>query len=319
MQNQQDQKEAFLKGGSTETHNSGSLTLSASPYQVMAGTVIAGALVTGIKSDLPGGVNATVTEPVKDTDTGQYLLIPQGSRILGKYNRQLRAEPCAGGITRRDSLQDSLNQVGQRDDAAQSQHPTHLDGAAGPVGADHRQPRLGTAPVLSAVLQQRDFTMSTTRKLRLGPLPKTESTKLTFACPASLKADLARYAALYAQTYGELVDAVTLIPHMLEAFMAGERGFRKGSTFKTAPQAKLTMRVSAGDQPSNAQPEVARSSFWRKGADWVMMETQARRFLAIQHDQVRCGCLSRRSYVAPSPPGRSSAKQPEVELSPHSI
>ncbi|WP_017466437.1 DUF2274 domain-containing protein [Zymomonas mobilis] len=39
----------------------------------------------------------------------------------------------------------------------------------------------------------------TTRKLRLGPLPKTESTKLTFVCPASLKADLDRYAALHAQ------------------------------------------------------------------------------------------------------------------------
>jgi hypothetical protein len=32
--------------------------------------------------------------------------------------------------------------------------------------------------------------MSTTKKLRLGPLPKTESIKLTFACPAGLKADL---------------------------------------------------------------------------------------------------------------------------------
>ncbi|MCO3309397.1 DUF2274 domain-containing protein [Pseudomonas aeruginosa] len=66
----------------------------------------------------------------------------------------------------------------------------------------------------------------TTRKLRLGPLPKTESTKLTFACPAGLKADLDRYAALHAQTYGEAVDATVLIPHMLEAFMAGDRGFR---------------------------------------------------------------------------------------------
>lgn len=28
--------------------------------------------------------------------------------------------------------------------------------------------------------------MSTTKKLRLGPLPKTENVKLTFACPASL-------------------------------------------------------------------------------------------------------------------------------------
>ncbi|MGY6268643.1 DUF2274 domain-containing protein [Achromobacter denitrificans] len=69
--------------------------------------------------------------------------------------------------------------------------------------------------------------MSTTRKLRLGPLPRTESTKLTFACPASLKADLDRYAALHSQTYGEPVDAVMLIPSMLEAFMLGDRDFRK--------------------------------------------------------------------------------------------
>ena len=54
--------------------------------------------------------------------------------------------------------------------------------------------------------------MSTARKLRLGPLPKTESVKLTFACPATLKADLDRYAAMHAQTYGEAVDATTLIP-----------------------------------------------------------------------------------------------------------
>lgn len=70
--------------------------------------------------------------------------------------------------------------------------------------------------------------MNKTRKLRLGPLPKTETIKLTFACPASLKSELDRYAALHAQAYGETVDAVTLIPHMLEAFMAGDRGFRRG-------------------------------------------------------------------------------------------
>ncbi|KQX87907.1 MULTISPECIES: TrbI/VirB10 family protein [Comamonadaceae] len=89
VQNRQDQKEAFLKGGATETRNSGNLALPASPYQVMAGTVIAGALVTGIKSDLPGDVIATVTEPVFDTATGKFLLIPQGSRILGRYNSQV--------------------------------------------------------------------------------------------------------------------------------------------------------------------------------------------------------------------------------------
>ena len=77
--------------------------------------------------------------------------------------------------------------------------------------------------------------MSTTKKLRLGPLPKLEPTKLTFACPASLKADLDRYAALHAQTYGEAVEAAALIPHMLEAFMAGDRGFRKGTAARSAP------------------------------------------------------------------------------------
>lgn len=80
--------------------------------------------------------------------------------------------------------------------------------------------------------------MSTTKKLRLGPLPRQEVTKLTFSCPASLKADLDRYAALHAQTYGEAVDAVTLIPHMLEAFLAGDRGFKKGSRIARASQPK---------------------------------------------------------------------------------
>ncbi|MXP72870.1 TrbI/VirB10 family protein [Pseudomonas aeruginosa] len=88
-QNQQEQKEAFLQVGTMETRNSGNLQLPVSPYQVMAGTVIAGALVTGIKSDLPGDVIGTVTEPVYDTATGKHLLIPQGSRILGRYNSQV--------------------------------------------------------------------------------------------------------------------------------------------------------------------------------------------------------------------------------------
>ncbi|WP_028731165.1 TrbI/VirB10 family protein [Pandoraea sp. E26] len=89
VQNRQDQKEAFQKAGTTQTRNSGSLQTPASPYQVMAGTVISAALVTGIKSDLPGDVIGTVTAPVYDTATGRYLLIPQGSRILGKYNSQV--------------------------------------------------------------------------------------------------------------------------------------------------------------------------------------------------------------------------------------
>ncbi|MET3518105.1 type IV secretion system protein VirB10 [Pseudacidovorax sp. 1753] len=86
---QNDQKVAFQSTSGGHARNAGSLTLPASPYQVMAGTVIAGALVTGIQSDLPGDVVASVTEPVYDTATGRYLLIPQGSRILGRYNSQV--------------------------------------------------------------------------------------------------------------------------------------------------------------------------------------------------------------------------------------
>ena len=90
VQNRQDQKEAFTaKAGDAGTRNPGSLQLPASPYQVMAGTVIAAALVTGINSDLPGQVIANVTEAVYDTATGRHLLIPQGSRLIGRYDSQV--------------------------------------------------------------------------------------------------------------------------------------------------------------------------------------------------------------------------------------
>ncbi len=87
--------------------------------------------------------------------------------------------------------------------------------------------------------------MSATRKLRLGPLPKTESTKLTFLCPAGLKADLDRYASVHVETYGEPVDVATLIPYMLDAFMLGDRGFkreanRSRSTQLSTPSAQGT-------------------------------------------------------------------------------
>ncbi|MDO9272716.1 MAG: TrbI/VirB10 family protein [Rugosibacter sp.] len=90
VQNRQDQKEAFLtNGGDTATRNPASLQLPTSPYQVMAGTIIPASLVTGINSDLPGQVIANVTEAVYDTATGRFLLIPQGSRLIGRYDSQV--------------------------------------------------------------------------------------------------------------------------------------------------------------------------------------------------------------------------------------
>ncbi|MGQ0622334.1 MAG: TrbI/VirB10 family protein [Panacagrimonas sp.] len=89
VQSRQDQKQAFLDRGDTATRNPAGLQLPASPYQVMAGTIIPAALVTGINSDLPGQVIANVSEAVYDTATGQYLMIPQGSRLIGRYDSQI--------------------------------------------------------------------------------------------------------------------------------------------------------------------------------------------------------------------------------------
>lgn len=66
-----------------------SIQPAVSPYQVMAGTVIPAALITGINSDLPGVVLASVTEPVYDTKLGRHLLIPQGTRLIGEYDSQV--------------------------------------------------------------------------------------------------------------------------------------------------------------------------------------------------------------------------------------
>lgn len=57
-----------------------------SPYVLSAGSVIAASLITGLRSDLPGLVTAQVTEPVFDSPTGRFLLIPQGARLVGSYD-----------------------------------------------------------------------------------------------------------------------------------------------------------------------------------------------------------------------------------------
>src|SRR5690606_4780410 len=133
-------------------------------------------------------------------------------------------------------------------DPPQPQYPAHPDQPPRPAGAAHRQPRPGVAALPTNDLPAGDYAM-TTNKLRLGPLPKTKTVKLTFACPASLKEDLEWYAELHGQTYGEMVDAVTLIPHMLEAFMARDRGFRR-------------KRGKVGSPPIRADPKGCQDKAW---------------------------------------------------------
>ena len=58
----------------------------ASPYLLQAGAVIPAALIPGIRSDLPGQITAQVTENVYDSPSGRFLLVPQGTRIIGQYD-----------------------------------------------------------------------------------------------------------------------------------------------------------------------------------------------------------------------------------------
>ena len=80
-------KQAFLERASDRRTVSGErLTGLASSSILQAGSVIPAALITGIRSDLPGLVTAQVTQNVYDSPTGRILLIPQGSRLIGDYD-----------------------------------------------------------------------------------------------------------------------------------------------------------------------------------------------------------------------------------------
>lgn len=66
--------------------NSHRLQAPASRWQVSAGSVIAASLITGLNSDLPGMVIAQVTENAYDSATGRTILVPQGARLIGRYD-----------------------------------------------------------------------------------------------------------------------------------------------------------------------------------------------------------------------------------------
>ena len=80
---------ATLQSASVDGSNPNRLRPAASRWQVTAGSVIAASLITGLNSDLPGMVVAQVTEPVFDSAMGRAVLIPQGARLLGRYESKV--------------------------------------------------------------------------------------------------------------------------------------------------------------------------------------------------------------------------------------
>lgn len=86
-QNGQVDKIGFVNQPVNENmYSSYMLVKQVTPYEVKSGTVIPGVLITGMNSDLPGTVIGQVSENVYDSTEGKYLLIPQGTRVIGKYD-----------------------------------------------------------------------------------------------------------------------------------------------------------------------------------------------------------------------------------------
>lgn len=90
-QNQQQQKQAFLAGaqGAQATPAVFGPTAPLSPYVIRTGATIPMVTLQGINSDLPGEVTAQVSQHVYDTPTGRHLLIPQGTRLYGRYDSRV--------------------------------------------------------------------------------------------------------------------------------------------------------------------------------------------------------------------------------------
>ena len=80
LTDQKKDKEAYIKHA---------LQKPLSPYELKAGSIIPGVMITGINSDLPGGIIGQVRENVYDTVTGHYLLVPQGTRVIGEYDSKV--------------------------------------------------------------------------------------------------------------------------------------------------------------------------------------------------------------------------------------
>jgi type IV secretion system protein VirB10 len=93
--NGQAQKQNFLRGsdgGGSFTPQGYSANIPVPqqfPYELKAGTLIPGILISGINSDLPGNVIAQVSENVWDTATGKHVLIPKGTRVIGAYDSRV--------------------------------------------------------------------------------------------------------------------------------------------------------------------------------------------------------------------------------------
>ncbi len=88
-QNQQDEKKEFLENARNQTTNtsiSPQIEKPQSPFIISAGSIIPITIITSINSNLPGDIVGQVNRSVYDSVTGNFLLIPAGSKVVGNYD-----------------------------------------------------------------------------------------------------------------------------------------------------------------------------------------------------------------------------------------
>ena len=148
-QNGQDRKLLFVNAPvDRRTTAPDRLSRPASPFIIQAGTIIPAALITGIRSDLPGQITAQVTEAVFDTPTGRIRVIPQGARLIGTYDSQV-----AFGQSRVLLVWTRLIMPNGRSIALERQEGADAGGHSGLEDEiDNHWPELVKAALLSTVL-----------------------------------------------------------------------------------------------------------------------------------------------------------------------
>lgn len=77
------------QGGGTSPYLDSELIKPKSPYLLQAGSIIPCVMISGINSDLSGQVIAQVRENVYDSISSRFLLIPQGSKLIGSFSNQV--------------------------------------------------------------------------------------------------------------------------------------------------------------------------------------------------------------------------------------
>ena len=86
LNEQQEKKDFLTSEPGRKNYNSYEEMTSFSPYEIKAGSILPGIMISGINSDLPGTIMGNIREDVYDTVSGNYLLIPKGTRVVGTYD-----------------------------------------------------------------------------------------------------------------------------------------------------------------------------------------------------------------------------------------